>query len=188
MDPVIGWVFGYGSLVAVDVGEPGIDGAAARPGTLKNWRRGWNVAMDNASAESDTKHFLDPDTGQRPDIYVAWLNVYQRTGAHVNGVFLPTTAAALAALDLRERNYRRVEVSEGASLATHLPIWTYTGLAAGVERFRVGLATGALFVSSDYHEICRQAFLSRGRTFADRFDDTTDPLPAPLRRLLLVRA
>ncbi len=180
-------MFGYGSLVAAAEAERLVAGEVAQLGTLANWRRGWNVAMANASAASDTKHFLDPDTGQRPAIFVAWLNVYPCPGAKVNGVFLPLTAAALPALDARERNYRRVEVSADASLPTHLPIWTYTGLAAGLERFRVGQATGTLFVSSDYHELCRMAFLSRGRKFSETYDDTTDPLPAPLRRLILVR-
>ncbi|MDQ1307861.1 MAG: hypothetical protein QG671_3695 [Actinomycetota bacterium] len=187
MDEVIGWVFGYGSLVAVEEAEFLVGGKVAQLGTLANWRRGWNVAMDNASAASDTKHFVDPDTGHRPAIFVAWLNVYACPGARVNGVFLPVTAAALAALDARERNYRRVEVSADTSLASPLPIWTFTGLAAGLKRFRVGQATGTLVVSSDYHELCLAAFLSRGQMFADTFGDSTDPLPAPLRRLILVR-
>ena len=69
---------------------------------------------------------------------------------------------------------------------------TSTHLRGVVERLPVPRRGGQRcvpphFVSSDYHELCRMAFLSRGRKFSETYDDTTDPLPAPLRRLILVR-
>ncbi|MCW2989880.1 MAG: gamma-glutamylcyclotransferase [Solirubrobacterales bacterium] len=129
-------VFGYASLTAA------AGGRAARADGL---RRAWGVAMDNRLAIPGYKVYEDPQTGERPAVHVAFLDVIDDPGAVLDGVLLTVDEPALAALDRRERNYdrRAIEV-EGE------PAWVYVGSAAGRGRFAEGLAAGTLVVDSDY--------------------------------------
>jgi hypothetical protein len=186
-ESVLAYVFGYASLVALP--EQG-----ALPGRLRGFRRCWGAAMDNWEAANDRKHFVDPETGERPRIRVAYLDLYERSGSAVNGVALPVDATRLAALDAREINYERVDVSsafEPAGAATPFAdsprIYTYIGLDAARERCRRGQADGNVFVSRDYAGRVRLAFERLGADALVEFDRTTDPLPFPKRDLTLIR-
>jgi len=99
------YVFGYASLVE-------LNGPGAVRGRLRGYRRHWGVAMNNWEGGDAVKHFLDPETGERPRIRVAYLDLHERPGSAVNGLALPVDAKRLSALDAREVNYRRVEVTE----------------------------------------------------------------------------
>lgn len=185
------YVFGYASLVA-------LEDAGAVPGRLRGWRRHWGVAMNNWEGGERAKHFLDPETGERPRIRVAYLDVYERSGAAVNGVALPVDAARLAELDAREINYERVEVGDAFEPAAAMPavdsrsagvawrVFTYVGLDAARERCRRGHADGNAFVSRDYAAGVRLAFERLGKDALAEFDRTTDPLPFPQRDLSVV--
>ena len=99
------YVFGYASLVA-------LEDADALPGRLRGFRRHWGVAMNNWEGGEDAKHWLDRETGERPHIRVAYLDICERPGSAVNGLALPVDATRLDALDAREINYARIEVSD----------------------------------------------------------------------------
>src|SRR3954464_4477383 len=94
------FVFAYGSL---------LDEARGRPCTLTGWRRGWGVAMDNRRTLPGYRYFLDRETGDRPPVFVTFLDIREQPGAHVHGIAFP---ADLVALDARERNYTRVDVTD----------------------------------------------------------------------------
>src|SRR3954454_13961884 len=94
-------VFGYGSLVS---------GGGERR-VLRDHRCGWRVAMDNRETIPGYKFYVDPETGERPAVYVAFLSIWPEAGARVEGVAFAVDDAGLAALDARERNYDRVEVT-----------------------------------------------------------------------------
>jgi hypothetical protein len=104
-------VFGYGSL---------LEGAAGTPCRLPGHRRRFGVAMDNRRTIPGYKYYLDAATGERPAVFVAFLDIVEDPGSAVEGLSFEVDAAALAALDDRERNYRRVEV-DGR-------LWAYAGL------------------------------------------------------------
>lgn len=176
------FVFGYASLVGFD--EP-----AALPGRLNGFRRFWGAAMDNWDAVNDPKHFVDPETGERPRIRVAYLDIYEQEGSSVNGLALPVDEARLAALDEREVNYERVDVS-GAFEASggerndrHGAVFTYTGTEAARERCRAGIAESNICVSAGYVAALRSAFERLGTGALDEFDRTTDSLTLPERDL-----
>ena len=94
-------VFGYGSLVAL----PG-----AVRSELGGHRRLWGVAMDNAVDIPGYKRYLAPD-GSRPDVCVAFLDIEPDACGSVIGACF--AVADLAALDCREHNYERVDVTDG---------------------------------------------------------------------------
>ena len=179
-------MFGYASLVALEGGA-----GLAR---LHGYRRFWGAAMDNWEGGEEAKHFLDRETGERPRIRVAYLDLREQEGASVNGVALPVDADRLAALDAREINYERIDATEafesvaGAGATANPPdrVFTYVGLDAARERCRLGAAEGNAFVSRDYAAGIRLAFERLGADSLAEYERTTDSPPFPERDLRVV--
>jgi len=140
------FVFGYGSLGAVN---------AWVPARLHGYRRAWNVAMDNREAIPGYKVYVD-GAGERPDVRVTFLNLVPGDG--VDGFALPATDSTLAALDVRERNYARVDVTALVEADVHGPVFTYLGLDDAVARFEAGHASGRAVVARGYLDEVRAAF------------------------------
>ena len=173
---MIAYVFGYASLVAVP--EPD-----SLPGRLHGYRRFWGAAMNNWEGGEEAKHFLDRETGERLRIRVAYLDLKLDAECAVNGIAIPVDEERLTALDAREINYERIEVSESFEPALPHPVYTYIGLDAARERCRLGVAEGNACVSRDYAGSVRQAFERLAPGALAEFDRTTDPLPFPERDL-----
>jgi hypothetical protein len=140
------FVFGYGSLAA--------DGfAAGEPAQLAGHRRVWGVAMDNRVVVPGYKSYIDPATGERPAVFVAFLDIEPAPSAVVHGICMPVDHVLLAALDRRERNYDRHDVS---ALMADPPgvVWAYMGSAAGRDRLAEGRRTGTAVISREHLELC----------------------------------
>lgn len=163
------WVFAYGSLA----------GPGARPCTLRGHRRTWGVAMDNTVDLPGYKHYLDPVTGERPAVRVAFLDIEEDPAREVNGVALWVEESALPALDARERNYRRVDVTSLVAPPLDGPVWTY----AGLEASRARAHTGPCVISRDYLESVRASFAGRGEQELAAFERSTASPPGPVRAL-----
>jgi gamma-glutamylcyclotransferase (GGCT)/AIG2-like uncharacterized protein YtfP len=133
------YVFAYGSLLGL---EP------AGPCVLRDHARGWDVAMDNRDTIPGYKFYVDPDTGERPQVYVAFLAIRPEPGVMVAGELLPADAELLAALDRRERNYDRCDVSDLVDVDAR--VWAYVGSAAGRARCAAGRAAGTAVISAEY--------------------------------------
>ena len=140
------FVFGYGSLVR----RPG-----GIPCHLLGHRRAWNVAMDNRRTIPGYKYYVDPDTGERPPVHVAFLNIYPAAEGRVNGIAFPVTAEALDELDGRERNYDRCDVSDLVDVDGR--VWAYVGSEAGRARCAAGRAAGTAVVAQQYLQQVRHA-------------------------------
>lgn len=166
-------VFGYGSLAAVRDGD-------AHLATLHGHQRRWGVAMDNREAIPGYKRYVDPD-GLHPAVHVAFLDLTPGDGA-VNGVCRPVTAAQLAALDARERNYERVDVTAQLDGAPG-PVWAYIGSAAGRARLAAGRAAGRAVVSRDYLHLVLRGFAQLGVAELARFHACSDLGDLPVRAL-----
>ena len=135
-------VFGYGSLTR----------RSGTPARLRGHRRVWGVAMDNSRTIAGYKYYVDARSGERPEVFVAFLDLQPTTdGESAAGVLFPVTPEELATLDARERNYGRVDVTE---LVDPRPdggrVWTYAGSSGGRARRDRGVAEGRLVVSSEY--------------------------------------
>jgi cation transport regulator ChaC len=150
------FVFGYGSL---------LDGATGTPCRLRGWRRRFGVAMDNRRTIPGYKYFLDARTGARPEVFVAFLDVVPEPGHVVRGLAAEVGAAQLAALDDRERNYARVDVSADLDLELGGPVWAYAGLPEARERYAVAAAAGRAVVARAYVEHVRAGFAAHGLAF-----------------------
>jgi hypothetical protein len=156
------------------------------PGRLRGFRRLWGAAMNNWEAANDHKHFVDPETGERPRIRVAYLDIEPNERRAINGLAIPVDATRLAALDEREVNYERAEVTGAFEPPVGGRVFTYVGTKAARERCRQGLADGDCFVSRDYVGGVRTAFERLAPGAPAEFDRTTDPLPFFERDLELI--
>jgi gamma-glutamylcyclotransferase (GGCT)/AIG2-like uncharacterized protein YtfP len=136
MAPV--YVFAYGSLLGLEVGAPCV---------LRDHARGWDVAMDNRATIPGYKIYLDEDGG-RPAVYVTFLAIRPQPGASVAGAVFRVDDEMLAALDRRERNYDRRDVSGLVDVDGR--VWAYVGSAAGRARCAAGRAAGTAVVSAEY--------------------------------------
>ena len=137
-------VFAYGSLAA----RPD-----ARPARLDGFRRTWGVAMDNRIDLAGYKFYVDPATGERPAVAVAFLDLEEAPGESVAGSLVPVSADDLPGLDARERNYERHDVSnrfgDGAGR-----VWAYLGRPDSRARLRRALACERAVVQRAYLELC----------------------------------
>jgi cation transport regulator ChaC len=168
----VDWVFGYGSLAAL----PG--GFVAR---LRDHRRVWGVAMDNREQVPGYKVYRDGD-GERPPVWVAFLDLAPAPGTSVNGVCHPVGPDELAVLDRRERNYERADVTALLD-APRGRTWAYLGSDAGRERLAEGERAGAAVVASEYRERVVAAFAALGDAELERFRASTENGRLPLREL-----
>ena len=172
------YVFGYASLSS----EAGV------LATLYGWQRFWGVAMDNSKDLPGYKHYLESD-GTRPGIYVAFLDIQPQQHAEVNGVILPVSQESLTELDLRERNYERVDVTDNLDVVLEGKVWAYRGLVESRNRCQHALREKMLFVQEEYWVNVCKGFreLSADEGSLSVFRQTTLPLPCPLRKLKVVR-
>ncbi len=168
------FVFGYGSLAIVPDLVPGravaADGFVA---DLAGVERVWGVAMDNRRDLPGYKYYTD-DRGRRPDVHVTYLDIRDQAGGTVNGVCLPVDAAGLAALDARERNYERVDVSDRLGV-DGVRVWAYVGSPAGRHRLAEGRTRGCAVIDAQYLGLVRDAFCLLGRAEYELCAPSLDP-------------
>jgi cation transport regulator ChaC len=176
----VDWLFAYGSLLPAGVTALP---PAARPCALRGWQRSWGVAMDNSVDLPGYKHFVAPD-GSRPALMVAFLSIAPQEGASVNGLALPVAEDELPALDERERNYARVDVTKHLDADPPGRVWAYAGLDVARERLAVGRREGRLAIASSYYERVLAAFDLLGQR--DLYNHSTGPPPAPVVELEMV--
>ncbi len=174
-------VFGYGSLVATpgfipsrEVHERGY------VCDLVGHRRHWGVAMDNTATIPGYKYFAERETGKRPAVYVAFLDVHEAGGESVNGLAFPVTGEDLDALDRRERNYTRVDVTDAISPRPGATVWAFLGSHEARGRYQAGARAGTAVVSAEYARGVEQGFERLGPEEAARFADSTDPPACPV--------
>lgn len=182
-------MFAYGSLVALLGAGAGRrwhpDGFVA---DLRGFRRAWGVAMDNRRDLPGYKYYTDAG-GARPAVFVCFLDVAPATddGAAVNGLCLPVSEAELAALDARERNYERVEVTESVRVTggeVRGRVWTYAGSSAGRERLRRGVASGTAVIDAGYLRAVRTGFAALGEAERRACAGSLDPGGMPVVELV----
>lgn len=172
------YVFGYGSLAATP------DGGYVTE--LRGHRRRWGVAMDNRRDLPGYKWYRSAATGERPAVYVAFLDVVPTAVDAVNGVCRPLLDGELAQLDDRERNYDRVEVTDRVAEARGR-VWAYVGSSAGRARLDAGLRSATAALSRAYRDTVESGFRALGADELDAYHASTDPPPDGCAELDLER-
>lgn len=138
LDLVPQFVFGYGSLMQDWLTEEHF------LANITGYRRDWEATMDNSKDIAGYKYYVDA-SGSRINIpYVSFLNISRRVAnqATVTGLLKPVSVSELLGLDVRERNYVRIDVTDSVTLVGNsrnaLPrphrIWTYTATTAARRR------------------------------------------------------
>jgi hypothetical protein len=185
MAELVGYIFGYGSLVSSEDALV-LQSTTSTPsihGVLEGHQRAWRVAMDNTAARNDHAYYVDEGTGMRADCYVVALGL-EHGEAAVNGVAVPVTSEALPQFDHRELHYERVDVSEAFQPALDLPVWTYVADATAQADYAAGLASGNAFVPRFYHRSVLEAFADLGSKALADFHASTTPPEVPLADLV----
>lgn len=170
-------VFGYASLLS-DMRREGEELCR-----LNGYRRAWNVATDNMRTLPGYKLYLDPRTGERPAVFVTFVNLVPGSGCSVAGILFPVSGEALALLDQRERNYARREVTAAVAEEVEGRVWCYFGTAEAEARFRQGREAGRAVISRAYHDRVRSGFGAFGEDALADFDATTEQPDCPIVEL-----
>jgi hypothetical protein len=147
------FVFGYGSLAA--------DLPGSHPAVLRGRRRGWGVAMDNSIDVPGYKHYRLRADGSRPAVFVAFLDLFDDPAAVTHGVCVAVDDGALPAIDHRERNYARIDVTDAVA-PSRGTVWAYVGSAEGRSRLDRAREAGLAVISRYYLERTRSSFAALG--------------------------
>jgi hypothetical protein len=166
------YVFGYGSLVALP---------DAVPARLRGYRRVWGVAMDNTVATPGYKVYENPE-GARPPVAVAFLDLAEDPDAVIDGALIE--APDLEALDARERQYERIDVT--AAIEPRAPGKTYTYVGRAASRARVAGGTLDVVIQRAYADQVERAYAALGPDALQRYRATTEAPPFPLAELARV--
>jgi hypothetical protein len=162
-------IFGYGSLAW--------DGhSRVHEAELSGARRVWGVAMDNTVDIPGYKHYEHQD-GSRPDVCVAFLDLEPASDGAVNGICLEATPEGLAALDERERQYVREDVTDRLMPRPPGRTWAYVGRPESRERLRRALSSSRAVVSREYLDRVLRGFEALGGLERFRASTELDGLP-----------
>jgi dephospho-CoA kinase len=173
------YVFGYGSLAWDGLGP-------VHQAELRGTRRVWGVAMDNLRDVPGYKHYRRRGDGSRPEVCVAFLDLEPAAGETVNGICLEATPERLAALDERERNYVRVDVTQSLDPPPPGRTWAYVGRVESRARLRRARARSRAVVSREYRDHVLRGFAALGREALAAFRRSTEPAALPVLDLVRV--
>ncbi len=180
-DPDSLWVFGYGSLVSpISLGSTigripvrGVDFVAAE---CLGWERRWNygIALQPGAVTGPQSDGLD---------VVVALGIVAAPQAWMNGILALLSAAELARLDLRERNYDRVDVTDlvrvldvGEAMPEIHRAEVYVPRPHAVSVYQEARSVGRAAIERRYWDLVDGAFHDLAPGHGERYRDTT---PAP---------
>ena len=176
-------MFGYGSLVSpVSFGHtlgraltPGVDFFEAE---VSDYGRRWNYGVMSRVGRSD-----EPDGSIREWTVVA-LGVVPASGESVNGVVGWVTDDELVALDRREQNYDRVDITDMARVhGEHRasgPMVTYVPREAPQRWYQAARDRGDAAIEQRYWDLVDGAFTALGDDRRERYLATTPPPDIPV--------
>ncbi|MEH7440310.1 gamma-glutamylcyclotransferase family protein [Neobacillus drentensis] len=186
------YIFGYGSLVDEQQLEVYLDKNHIKEEViqfcrLRTYKRTWNVAMANAENLPGYKYYIDKETGERPDVFVTYLNIKKDETSSIFGVLFKVNLDVLEQLDLRERNYERVDVTDCVEVPFKGKAWAYIGLKEAEQRFEYGLKHDKAVIALDYLNLVEKAFLTHGNDCLEDYRMTTDTPNIPKRDLKRIK-
>lgn len=182
------FVFGYGSLMNLDKLQQylgrnltfGLDFKICR---LRNFHRCWNIAMDNRLNLPHYKYYIDPETGNRPESFVTFLNIYPNPSKTITGILFRVSPQELKKLDQRERNYQRIDVTKRTEEEVQGKVWVYIGLKEAKQRYQEGLKQKNGMIAQDYIDSIHYGYRLWGQETWLNYVATTDEPTVPILNL-----
>src|SRR5262249_55935774 len=134
------------------------------PALLHGWKRYWNVGSDN---DSHPERRIRESNGTPFNGVVAVLGITSAGAPYeCNGVVFPVTADDLAKLDARERNYRRVDITQAVTFNGMPPnsvVFTYVPLQSAIDRLATARESGReIAIRRGYFDLVREGFTRIG--------------------------
>ena len=182
------WVFGYGSLVdpaslGRTLGRTVTPGADFLEAELAGWGRRWNYGVGRVPAMWRTTDGTLVDDG----VIVA-LGLVAAPTEDVNGIVARVSDAELAALDLRERDYDRLDVTDAVEVQETVighvgaadRIVTYVPRPSAVQRYEAARDSGQAGIRSSYWGLVDAAFAVLGSDRLARYRSTTPSPDVPV--------
>jgi len=179
------WVFGYGSLVDPEslgrtLGRqvtPGVDFLAAE---LTGWGRRWNYGVGHVVGT-----WRHADGTLIDDGVIVALGVVAAPHETINGIVARVSGVEIAALDQRERDYDRVDVTASVTVRTEAfepeaRIVTYVPRPSAIERYETARDDGRAGIRSTYWGLVDAAFAVWGADQLERYRSTTPPPDVPV--------
>ncbi|MGV3601166.1 MAG: gamma-glutamylcyclotransferase family protein [Dyadobacter fermentans] len=168
------FIFGYGSLINLSSLSRTMQQEMVEediiPVKLRGFTRIWNL---KAPIFSDNL---------KKEITGMFLNIRSRPESWVNGVIFEVSEEQLKYLDLRERNYSRLDVTADIEPYQQLENGTFRVLAyiATGPEFLLEEATGDSFVMTKYVNMVESGCAAIGDFFLQDYQATTATNPFPL--------
>lgn len=186
----IGYVFGYATIADASDHLVVRSASTVPPvyGHVQGYRRVWNAAVANLAATTDHKHYIDPVTGDRPDVAVVTLNMEPDATVSVNGIAVPVDEASLALFDRREHFLHRIEVGHRFTGTGDLPVWAYTATAESLALYGSARAGGRAVIRQSYYNRVLRTFHDLGSDAWVDFERSTCAPECPIVDLVVVRA
>jgi cation transport regulator ChaC len=179
------WVFGYGSLVDPEslgrtlgrVVTPGIDFLSA---DLAGWGRRWNYGVGHVVGT-----WRRADGAVIDDGVIVALGVVMAANETANGIVARVSDVEIAALDQRERDYDRVDVTvavtvNGGALEPDARIVTYVPRSSAIERYETARDEGRAGIRNTYWGLVDAAFAVWGPEQLERYRSSTPPPDVPV--------
>ena len=172
------WVFGYGSLVspkslARTIRRVAVPGENFHEAVLAGYGRRWNYGVMHITATwtSESGETIDDGT-------IVALGVIPADDESVLGVVAQLSEEELAALDHRERNYTRVDVTEQVASEASIGgrVFTYVPRNASIETYQAARDAGRAGIRRTYWDLVQAAYGELGADQLERYrSETPDP-------------
>ena len=182
------FVFGYGSLMNLDklqeyLGRDLTFGLDFKICGLRNFRRCWNVAMDNCLNLPNYKYYINVETGNRPESFITFINIRPNQGKAVGGILFRVSHQELKKLDRRERNYQRIDITNKIEEKVEGKAWVYIGLKEAEQRYEQGLKQNKGVIVQDYIDSIHYGYGLWGQEIWFNYVATTDKPRVPILNL-----
>lgn len=162
------FIFGYASLnspssVSATLGRT-MDPNTFCYAKLNGWARSWCVGSDKTSHPERTFYFPD---GSAYEGLTVVLGIEPSRHAECDGGVFPISRSDLTLLDVRERNYRRIDVSPHVTWAgkpANCTVYTYVPLSEATARIADAVKSGRkVNIRRSYIDLVQQAFAELGQ-------------------------
>lgn len=186
------YIFGYGSLVHPKKLFKFLNNSScsSRPYQLcrlQGYRRCWNVAMNNKVDIPGYKYYLNPQTTERPNLFVTFLNIRPSPKDYVNGLAFEVSQTELEKLNQREKNYQIIDVTAAIDSPLAGRVFSYIGKSEARQRFDEGLQLSTSVINQVYLEAVLEAFSSHSPDFLAEYHLSTDKPEIPVVALEQVK-